>query len=655
MNATNTTIVRALAVIGLVWTYLACGSGAANVTQPISNNPLPSLVSLSPSSVTAGASDFTLGVTGSGFITSSVVRWNGSNRPTTLGDSSHLNATISAADIANAGMASVSVSNPTPGGGVSTIMDFTIAEKPAIEISPDDLTLDQGATRQFTATVTGMSNTDVAWSVQEGNSGGAVTSTGLYQAPAAGGTFHVVATSQADTSLTATVTVTVNMISVIIVPRTASVVHGGTRTFSATVLGTQFDKSVSWSVQEGAAGGSVTSDGLYTAPVTPATYHVVATSSADPSKSAIAAVQVVEHGFSDTGHMIVARKYHTATRLQNGDVLIAGGLFSACSSCAGENLASAEVFDHTTGKFRQVSSMFTQRTNHTATLLLNGKVLIVGGGNFSGSLGSAELYDPVTETFSLTGEMTVARQRHASTLLPDGKVLVVGGWRDPYDSLSSWEVDVAETYDPATGVFSFAGKMVEGRHAHSATPLPDGPVFVAGGASDVDCTSLSSTEVFDPASNVFAASLQMPLARAFHTATLLQDGRVFLAGGNDGDHCDGYTHTIFSDAEIFDSASQSFISSLTMTSPRTRYTATLLQDGRVLLVGGYTTTKHWDLGTILNEPPTRSAELFDPATQSFVVTGELTVPRAGHAATLLQDGRVLVTGGSGDVTAEIFQ
>ena len=647
MNATNTTIVRALAVIGLVWTYLACGGGAANVTQPISNNPLPSLVSLSPSSVTAGASDFTLGVTGSGFITSSVVRWNGSNRPTTLGDSSHLNATISAADIANAGMASVSVSNPTPGGGVSTIMDFTIAEKPAIEISPDDLTLDQGATRQFTATVTGMSNTDVAWSVQEGNSGGAVTSTGLYQAPAAGGTFHVVATSQADTSLTATVTVTVNMISVTIIPQTASVVHGGTRTFSATVLGTQFDKSVSWSVQEGAAGGSVTSDGLYTAPVTPATYHVVATSSADPSKSAIAAVQVVEHGFSDTGHMIVARKYHTATRLQNGDVLIAGGLFSACSSCAGENLASAEVFDHTTGKFRQVSSMFTQRTNHTATLLLNGKVLIIGGVNRSGALSSAELYDPATETFSLTGEMTVARVFHTSTLLPDGKVLVSGG-----QILAS-----VETYDPATGVFTSTGSMTESRYAHTATLRQDGRIFLAGGANDDendnDCGSLSSAEVFDPASISFPPAISMGQMRAGHTATLLEDGRVFLAGGDRRDPCDNWFLYINSSAEMFDPGSNT-VSSLLEADPRSKHTATLLPSGQVLLAGGYTASEVID-ESARYASPTSSAELFDPITQNFSVTGEMAVPRVGHAATLLQDGRVLVTGGSGDVTAEIFQ
>jgi len=168
------------------------------------------------------------------------------------------------------------------GGGVSVAVSPSVAQ----------VAIGQGAT--FTATVTGSSNTAVTWLVTEGLLGGAVDSSGHYTAPGSTGTFHVVATSAADTSKSATAVVTVvagSGITVSISPSSAALPAGGTQTFSATVNGTT-NTAVAWSVAEGANGGSV-SGGLYTAPATPGTYHVVATSAADPTQSATATVTVV--------------------------------------------------------------------------------------------------------------------------------------------------------------------------------------------------------------------------------------------------------------------------------------------------------------------------------------------------------------------------
>jgi photosystem II stability/assembly factor-like uncharacterized protein len=149
-----------------------------------------------------------------------------------------------------------------------------------VTVNPATASLTTGGTQQFTATVSGTWHKDVTWSVQEGDAGGTITSDGLYAAPSTAGTYHVVATNSAtETSGTATVTVTAPppTVSVAVSPATATLTTGGTQQFSAMVSGIT-DQTVTWSVQEGAAGGTVTSNGLYTASSTPGTYHVVATS-----------------------------------------------------------------------------------------------------------------------------------------------------------------------------------------------------------------------------------------------------------------------------------------------------------------------------------------------------------------------------------------
>ena len=190
---------------------------------------------------------------------------------------------------------------------------------------------------------------------------------------------------------TGTFTAINSMVSISISPESATVATGGSQTFSATVTGSTNNKGT-WGIKEGASGGTINSGGVYTAPSKPGTYHIVATSQADPNKSATATIQVVVI-FTD---MLTSRQNHTATLLPDGKVLIAGG--------AGRDLSSAEIFDPATGIFTATGSMLEARDRHTATLLTNGKVLIVGGYNHNAGweLSSAEIYDPATGTFTRT-------------------------------------------------------------------------------------------------------------------------------------------------------------------------------------------------------------------------------------------------------------
>ena len=143
---------------------ISCGTdgGTSNALSFPINNPRPSLVSLSPSSVLAGGIHFTLSVTGSGFISSSVVLWNNSNRVTTFISSTQLTASIPASDIANPGTAQITVFNPTPGGGTSNSLAFAINPPPfsLVSLSPAS-TVAGGSDFTLTAAGTGFTSASV--------------------------------------------------------------------------------------------------------------------------------------------------------------------------------------------------------------------------------------------------------------------------------------------------------------------------------------------------------------------------------------------------------------------------------------------------------------------------------------------------------------
>ncbi len=233
--------------------------------------------------------------------------------------------------------------------------------------------------------------------------------------------------------------------------------------------------------------------------------------------------------FALTGSPAQARYYHTATRLLDGRVLIAGGALGANDNPDATATATAETYDPGTGKFAPAGSMTTPRWSHSATLLKDGRVLMAG----SWSDSSAELYDPVKGSFSRTESMKNTPNIHMATLLRDGRVLIAGGG-DPGGSIS-----LAEIYDPGTGKFSPTGSMINncnfigpiGGQLASAPLLADGRVLVPDVIYDGSSGGgIGSAELYDPVTGTFTKGPTMSRYRSGFTETLLADGRVLFTG-----------------------------------------------------------------------------------------------------------------------------
>jgi len=402
----------------------------------------------------------------------------------------------------------------------------------------------------------------------------------------------------------------------------ATIVVGQSSTLSWMVTGAS-----TLSIDQG-IGSVLGSTSVVVAPSQTTTY----TLTFDGSVSRQMTVTVIPAGFWATGSMTVARTNHTATLLSNGKVLIAGGYDGT------KVLASAELYDPAAGTFTATGSMTTARRWHTATLLPNGMVLIVSGSR-------AELYDPNTGTFMATGSSTVSRIQHTATLLQSGMVLITGG-TDGTNALAS-----AELYDPAAGTLTATGNLTVTRYQHAATLLQSGMVLVAGGfvppTAMYQTFGLTSAELYDPKAGVFTATGDMGGWNSSPIATLLLNGQVLMGG--DAMSFEG----IISDPtlELYDPAARTFAFTGRMSAARACYTMTLLPSGLVLIAGGYDGGGNW--GSFL-----ASVELYDPGTGTCTATGGMATEREFHTATLLPNGTVLVAGGDGGsvlASAELYK
>ncbi len=268
---------------------------------------------------------------------------------------------------------------------------------------------------------------------------------------------------------------------------------------------------------------------------------------------------------------------HTATLLAQGSVLICGGEnldWSATTNC--------DLFDPGSGGWTQTGSLGTGRYWHTASLLRNGKVLVTGGYDYQNNLpvylSSSELYNPSTRTWSATGPLIQARSQHTATVLPNGKVLIAGGINNGFGTSS------AELYDPVTGAFAATGNLNVPRWSHTATILAGGLVLVAGGDTGYAFnggTTVSTCELYDPSLGTWRLTGAMTAPHGEHMSALLPNGKVLVAGG----FVQGTGAS--SSCELYDPATGKWSATANMSGLRSGAVGALLLNGKVLRAGGF--------------------------------------------------------------------
>jgi hypothetical protein len=313
--------------------------------------------------------------------------------------------------------------------------------------------------------------------------------------------------------------------------------------------------------------------------------------------------------------------------------------------------------------------MSVSRSFGTSTLLRDGRVLVAGGhdgGRYTLDLwfpgtSSADLYDPETGTFTPVAPMLQGRSGHTATLLPDGRVLVVGGY-GPMPGTEPWAADdagahaTAEIYDPSTGRWSEAGRMAGGRYLHTAIPTEGGVLVVGGQGGQVRASSATRTsggpdpvgppELFDPATGGFTR-VGLPVdPRGTLVAAPLPDGRALLVGiqGDVRGAADVpwalTLDTRSGSAEMLDLPTVAL--DQIEDGPGPALSATVLADGRVLITGLRKEADGW------------SADVFDPESRTFSAAsvGPL---RSGSTITPLHDGAVLIAGGIVEIETATVQ
>ena len=386
-----------------------------------------------------------------------------------------------------------------------------------------------------------------------------------------------------------------------------------------------------------------------------------------------------------SGELIEGRAAHTATLLKDGRVLVAGG-----SDHVGSK-SHTEIYDPQTRRWirsdtidnwRNASGMNISRSDHSATLLENGNVLVVGGrtrlasDNIGGIGGvgfvsKSEIYNINQGEWTFANEVNEARAGHVA-ILANGRVFIFGGIAtvltdelDPRgDKLRALVYrDTVEEFDPVTNQWKIRGKMLVPRWKHTATLLENGKILIVGGQNDSGV--LNSAEIFDPVKGESEEVENMLTKRSDHVAVLLNNQDVLILGGTD------------KTTEVYDHRSNIWKSVANLSINLARPHAVLLTNGSVLVVGGYsngvskkesyiyipkediwTTIESLPIAvadgslTVLNNGDalvtthfSNSTYIFKMSTQTYKPAGEMVNSLKGPAVTLLNNGNVLVTGG----------
>lgn len=334
------------------------------------------------------------------------------------------------------------------------------------------------------------------------------------------------------------------------------------------------------------------------------------------------------HSWVFTQSMKQARSYHTASTLTDGKVLVTGGtgplskenraatcllsskalhmidqmtqgrknrqtgvLFGSWLLSDGDVQSSAEIYDPSVDAWLTTRSMRHARVFHTASVLPNGKVLVVGGADNVTFLQTAELYDPSNDTWTLVRSLHGTRGLHSASVLKDGRVLISGG-------IGSDSSEVSQLYDPYANSWKMAGLMNIPRIFHTASLLGDGTVLVTGGL--IDKTGLPDAELYNPSTNTWVVTGSMNNGRAAHTATVLSNGKVLVTGGYGLN-----ASTLLNSSELYDPTTERWTIVEPMNDERFFHQASVLSDGTILVAGGYTEQSKILKSAELNNPSAR--------------------------------------------------
>lgn len=339
-----------------------------------------------------------------------------------------------------------------------------------------------------------------------------------------------------------------------------------------------------------------------------------------PSTSPIASGPAEVGRLTETGPMTVPRAVATATRLDSGLILVAGGCTTDGCDLGSAGGATAELYDPEAGTFARTGDLTQSRDSHQAVLLAGGRVLLIGGWGATSVLASTDVYDPRFGTFSPGPTMRTAREGMVPIDLSDGRVLLAGGFIGTRPTTVA-----AEILDPVSTTFSVTGDLTRPRGAYAAARLPNGRVLLAGGLSDGVVTD--SAETFDPATRRFTPTGSLETARYKGGALALPDGRVLVFGGS-GD-IDGTI--LYDSTELYDPQTGVFTPGPRMIQARYKLADSTIKlaSGDYLLTAGAPSPERFSVNSLSFSP----------------VSGSLDATRLFLAAAPIDGQRVLLVGG----------
>jgi hypothetical protein len=666
---------------------------ALTVAPP--NNPLPALGSITPSSAIQGSADTVVSVTGSGFVPSSQVLFDGAPLATAFADTTSLSATIPAADLANAAAHQVAVQSPAPGGGTSASLTFTVT---AAVLNPQPVLSSVAPTQLGVSTIDTQITVDgssflPSSSVLVGSQAvvtSFVTSTQLVAAiPAAylasPGTLQVAVQNPTPGGGVSTASFAISVGTLNPVPSIATLapasITAGSGVFTLTVGGAGLvqgaqaflgSSPLSTLFVDASTVQAVVPAWLVASPGTIPLVVVNPTPGGGASNSLDFTIDApVDAGDSDAGSSVpdggsdaddldaTGQTPDDADDAPNATLDASGGdgaadatvdaTLDASVDATGGDAGALDATVGTTdagitdaasdapvpaGEWVLTGSLSGPREQHTSDVLADGRVLIAGGEDLSSALATAEVYDPATGAWSPTGALTTPRVNHASVVLANGQVLVAGGFPN---LTTGMPLASSEIYDPQSGSWSRTGAMNVPRIFFSMSRLSDGRVLACGGRSGNGAVYTSTAEIYDPSTGAWTLTGSMSGEREQLATTLLPNGKVLAVGG---------VVTASTTAEVFDPATGAWTSA---GNPPVSYqlVAVLLASGRVLVTNGYSAS---------------TAYLYDPTANSWAATGGVSTRRPLATGTLLPSGEVLIAGGDSNpavgsplATAELYE